>query len=106
RDAPPGVGPGRRYSLGDRGPVRAGEGGLRAGRVRGPGLGRVAPARHPQPARPGRARGDPVPGREVRRAGKGGADLIPLTVPEVRKLILRLVWNRLTPVEQALAWSE
>jgi len=35
----------------------------------------------------------------------GGAGLIPLTVPEVRKLILRVVWDRLTPAEQALAWS-
>ncbi len=32
--------------------------------------------------------------------------MIPLTVPEVRKLILRLVWDRLAPAEQALAWSE
>ena len=32
--------------------------------------------------------------------------MIPLTVPEVRKLLLRMVWDRLTPVEQALAWSE
>jgi DNA-binding IclR family transcriptional regulator len=26
--------------------------------------------------------------------------------PEVRKLLLRVVWDRLTPAEQALAWSE
>lgn len=32
--------------------------------------------------------------------------MIPLTVPEVRKLILRLVWDRLISAEQALAWSE
>ena len=32
--------------------------------------------------------------------------MIPLTVPEVRKLLLRLVWDRLTPEAQALAWSE
>jgi hypothetical protein len=31
--------------------------------------------------------------------------LIPLTVPEVRKLLLRVVWDRLTSAEQALAWS-
>jgi hypothetical protein len=31
--------------------------------------------------------------------------LIPLTVPEVRKLILRLVWEDLSPAERALAWS-
>jgi len=27
-------------------------------------------------------------------------------VPEVRKLLLRLVWAELTPAERALAWSE
>ena len=27
-------------------------------------------------------------------------------MPEVRTLLLRLVWDRLTPAEQALAWSE
>jgi len=32
--------------------------------------------------------------------------LIPLTVPEVRRLLLRLVWDRLTPAGQALACSE
>jgi hypothetical protein len=32
--------------------------------------------------------------------------LIPLSVPEVRKLLLRLVWDRLTTPDDALAWSE
>jgi hypothetical protein len=32
--------------------------------------------------------------------------LIPLTVPEVRTLLLQVVWDRLTPVERALAWSD
>jgi hypothetical protein len=27
-------------------------------------------------------------------------------VPEVRRLILKLVWDRLTPAEQVLAWSQ
>jgi hypothetical protein len=31
---------------------------------------------------------------------------VPLSVPEVRKLLLQLVWDRLPSVEQALAWSE
>src|SRR5205823_7138931 len=34
------------------------------------------------------------------------AELAPLTVPEVRELLLRLVWDRLTPAERALARSE
>ena len=32
--------------------------------------------------------------------------MIPLTVPEVRRLLLGLVWDRLAPAEQVLAWSE
>ena len=32
--------------------------------------------------------------------------MIPLTVPEVRRLLLRMVWDSLTSAEQALAWSE
>lgn len=33
------------------------------------------------------------------------ADLIPLTVPEVRRLLWRLVWWRLPPPYRVLAWS-
>jgi SRSO17 transposase len=36
---------------------------------------------------------------------RGAAELIPLTAPEVRRVILRLVWGRLAPAEQVLAWS-
>jgi hypothetical protein len=32
--------------------------------------------------------------------------LIRLSVPEVRKLLLKVVWDRLPPIEQTLAWSE
>ena len=38
--------------------------------------------------------------------GAKGPRLVPLTVPEARQLLLRLVWDRLRPAEQALAWSE
>jgi len=31
--------------------------------------------------------------------------MVPLTVPEVRTLLLRLVWDRLAPAELAVAWS-
>jgi hypothetical protein len=34
-----------------------------------------------------------------------GTALIPLTVSEVRKLLLRLVWDRVPEAEQVLAWS-
>ena len=33
------------------------------------------------------------------------AELIPLTVPEVRRLLWRLVWRTLPPPELVLAWS-
>jgi len=32
-------------------------------------------------------------------------DLIPLTEPEVRRLLIAIVWPRLTTIEQALTWS-
>jgi hypothetical protein len=32
--------------------------------------------------------------------------LVPLSVPEVRRLLLWLVWGRLRPAERVLAWSE
>jgi hypothetical protein len=44
------------------------------------------------------------------RAGKKGvvdlkADLLPLTVPEVRRLLWRLIWARPPDCEAARAWS-
>lgn len=30
---------------------------------------------------------------------------MPFSVPEVRRLLLRLLWHRLPPAEQVLAWS-
>ena len=33
------------------------------------------------------------------------AELIPLTVPEVRRLLWGVVWRALPSVEQVLAWS-
>jgi hypothetical protein len=32
--------------------------------------------------------------------------LIPLTVPEVRRLLCRLVWITIPPPEHSLAWSD
>ena len=31
---------------------------------------------------------------------------MPLTVPEVRRLLCRLVWNTIPPPEQTLVWSD
>lgn len=33
------------------------------------------------------------------------ADLLPPTVPEVRRLLCRVVWGRPPPPEQTLGWS-
>jgi len=33
------------------------------------------------------------------------AELIPLTVPEVRRLLWHLVWRRQPPPDEVLAWS-
>ena len=32
--------------------------------------------------------------------------MIPLTVPEVRALLLQVVWDRLAAAERVLAWSD
>lgn len=34
-----------------------------------------------------------------------GVNIGGLSVPEVRKLLLRVVWAHVPPAEQALAWS-
>ncbi len=36
---------------------------------------------------------------------KGGESLIPLTEPEIRRLLLSLVWPCLTSVDRVLRWS-
>ncbi len=37
--------------------------------------------------------------------GKRGVDLVPVTEPEIRRLMLAIVWPRFNDVERALAWS-
>src|SRR5262249_35722559 len=96
------AGPGRRVEVDDRGGVRAGQGGLRSGRVRGAVVGGLVPARHAVAVRAGGADGDPGAGRiPAGPERKGGLRLIPLTVPAVRALLLRVAWGRLTPAERA-----
>jgi hypothetical protein len=41
----------------------------------------------------------------ARAAAPDTPDLLPLTVPEVRRLLCRLVWAPAAPAEQVLAWS-
>ncbi|WP_162665786.1 hypothetical protein [Gemmata massiliana] len=44
--------------------------------------------------------------RVPKGARQGWPELIPLTVPEVQKLLLRLVWACVPEPEPVLAWSE
>ena len=85
--------------------------------VRGAHLDRLAPLRHPGPARPrlpGRDAPRRQPGRGRREKGGPDPGLIPLTVPEVRRLLLalaergerrahRLRWSRWRRAHQARA---
>ena len=108
-------GRGRRRAVGRRVLLRGGQAGGGAGRVRGPVVGRLVPARDPVHARPGvpgrrpggvgrRGRPPPPAGRGAKR-GAATADLVPVTEPEVRRLMLAVAWPALTDAEHALAWS-
>ncbi len=99
---------------GHREPVRAGQGRGGAGPIRGALLGRVAPPHYPVYVRPGLPRRHPPPCRAKRRTGRrrGGADpaslkpdLLPLTVPEVRRLIAAIALHRPSRPDAALRWS-
>ena len=107
RRRPPGrPGAGGRHALGDRGLLRGGQGRGRPRPVRGPLLDRLAPPRHAGHA------GARLPRRRCARRRSGGeatldlaADLLPLTVPEVRRLLWHLVWARPPDPERRIAWS-
>jgi hypothetical protein len=82
----------------------------RPGPLPGPPLPGLVPARHLVDAGPGVPGRHPHPGhRRPRKGGRGGLTsqlgLLPLTVPEVRRLLVALVWT--TPIQAGLvlAWS-
>jgi hypothetical protein len=50
--------------------------------------------------------GDPVKSIADAAAKKGGAKLIRLSVPEVRKLLVMIVWNTIIREKHALDWSD
>src|SRR5262249_39958125 len=82
---------------------------LRPGRVRGAVVGRMAPARHAEPVRPGGGGGDSVAGGAAAAEEKRGGGLIPLTVPGGRELMLKMGWGRVWPGGQGGAgagWAE
>ena len=71
-------------------------------------MGWLVPAHHLVYAGAGVSGGDPASGDGTRR--KGGCygldeDLIPLTVPEVRRLLTRLIWKESQPSDFILYWS-
>ena len=93
---------GARWAIEESLPDRQGRG--RPGPVPGPPLRRLVPAHHPRHARPR------VPHRHPRPRGKRGApppadELIPLTVPEVRRLLARLIWTPDTDPPAIFSWS-
>src|ERR671921_863755 len=65
-------------------------------------MGSLASTRNalPTSARPRRR-------RELAGDSKGGSadDLLPLTLPEARRLLARLAWKRLVRKEESLHWS-
>ena len=93
--------PGHRRPLDHRGCLQARQTAGRPRPVRGPLLDRLASPHHPRPARPRR----PGP-----RSGKRGdappdPDLVPVSVPELRRLMTRLRPDYPHPARFVLAWS-
>src|SRR4051812_9701279 len=99
--------PGRGAALAGRGVLRGRQAGGGPGGLRGAELARLAPARHPRHAGarpPGRPAGRAERGQRGRRAAR--ELLVPLSVPELRRLIVRLAPGRDPPTAGfVLAWS-
>jgi SRSO17 transposase len=97
----------RRSPVGDRRVVPERQRRSRSGPVPGPPLRRLVPPHHPRDARPR------LPHRHPDRSpadAKGGPEtsaeqLIPLTVPEIRRLLARLIWLPAIVPDDVLAWS-
>ena len=71
-------------------------------------MGRLVPAHHAGNAGPSLLDGNQISGCGTgRKGGHFGPDeeLIPLTVPEVRRLLTRLVWPQTPPPDFVLYWS-
>jgi hypothetical protein len=96
---------------GDRRAASSRQGCGRAGPRRGPSLAGLVPAHHPGLVGPrllGRhsSQGHHEQGRKGGRGGlTGGLGLLPLTVPEVRRLLVALVWTPPVQPSLVLAWS-
>src|SRR5215217_9425074 len=99
-DAAGGVGAGGRGALEHRRPVQTGQGAGGIGPLRSPQLAGLVSAYHPRPVGThGPRRRDPE---------KGGSPCpvhIPLTVPEIRRLLVRLLWVAVHTPDEVAAWS-
>jgi hypothetical protein len=87
QDAIGGSGARGRESLEHRGRLRASQRGGGLGPVRGPSVGCLAPTPHPGAPGPRVSGSDPARRHRDRNKGAASPDLIPLTLPEVRRLL-------------------
>ena len=87
------------------------EGGGGSGPVRGAPVEGLVPAHHPSYAGPRLPGGNQASGVGTRMLGRKGGyhcrdeNLIPMTVPEVRRLLTRLIWTANHPPHFVLSWS-
>ena len=73
-------------------------------------MGRLVPPHHLGDAGPRLLGGGPAPGERALQRQKGGEPewdeaLIPLTVPEVRRLLYHLIWQSRPRAKSVLEWS-
>ena len=73
-------------------------------------MGWLVPPHHPGDAGPRLSGGSPEPGERASQWQKGGEPewdeaLIPLTVPEVRRLLCHLIWQSKPTAKSVLEWS-
>ena len=112
---PGGTCAGGRNPVGHRGMLRGGQGTGGTGPIRGAPVGRLVPAHHAGDAGPRLPGGGTAPGigagigtgASGRKGGCPSLDerLIPPTVPEVRRLLYRLIWRHHPTDESVLQWS-
>jgi hypothetical protein len=99
------------WPLAGRGGLRAGQGGGRAGPLSSPPVHRLVPPHHPGHDGPGIPGCHPRPAHRPDGRDRGAVVvtalgvLVALTVPELRRLLVRLVWSPPRGPGFALDWS-
>jgi hypothetical protein len=94
----------RREPLAYRGVFPASQKRGRAGSLPGPLLAGLACPYHLVHAGPGLARGQPGPGRK-KGVGTSDPDMIGYTLPEIRRLLIKLIQARAADPERVWSWS-